>query len=474
MGKRTPNGQAPGTRRITDRRAGAPAGPPCACCAARRCRPWSAWCSSRPCRPPRSPRRTRGPRAARSSPARAAIAERPPTRPPSPSPPARRHRLAQLRRRQQPERRLPTAGASAVTLNRVTGPDPSAIAGRISANGQVVLTNPSGVVFTRARRSTRRAWSSARPGSATRTSWPAAWCSTGPASPDARIDNAGTITVKQAGLAALVAPSVANSGVINARLGQVVLAGATTHTLDMYGDGLVSIDVTEPGARRRPRGPDGKPVTALVTNTGVIAADGGAVQLTAAAADGVVQTLVRAGGTIRANSDRRPGRADRDHRHRRLRRDRGPGRGGRARARHAPAARSWPPAATRRRVAPTARVTANGARPAAAPWRSAPRWPARAAAARRRPAPPPAPPSPPAPASRPSGTPATGDGGRVTVLSTQITSMGGTITARGGTHGRQWRHDRAVGRDRLPADRHRRHLRPAWHRSAPSCWTRAT
>ena len=45
---------------------------------------------------------------------------------------------------------------------------------------------------------------------------------------------------------------------------------------------------------------DGKAATALVTNTGVIVADGGTVQLTARAADGIVQNLVQAGGTIRA------------------------------------------------------------------------------------------------------------------------------------------------------------------------------
>src|SRR4029453_11703123 len=38
-------------------------------------------------------------------------------------------------------------GASAVTLNRVTGPDPSVIAGQLRANGQIVLVNQSGVFF---------------------------------------------------------------------------------------------------------------------------------------------------------------------------------------------------------------------------------------------------------------------------------------------------------------------------------------
>ena len=117
--------------------------------------------------------------------------------------------------------------------------------------------------------------------------------------PNAKIDNQGTITIQQAGLAALVAPQVANSGTISAKLGHVVLAGAKTATLDLFGDGLLSLDVTNQ-VTQAPVGQDGKAATALVTNTGVIIADGGTVQLTARAADGIVQNLVQAGGTIRA------------------------------------------------------------------------------------------------------------------------------------------------------------------------------
>ena len=61
--------------------------------------------------------------------------------------------------------------------------------------------------------------------------------------PNAAVVNAGTITVAEKGLAALVAPHVVNSGVIQARLGRVVLAGAETYTLDFYGDGLINFDV---------------------------------------------------------------------------------------------------------------------------------------------------------------------------------------------------------------------------------------
>ena len=87
--------------------------------------------------------------------------------------------------------------ASSITLNRVTGPDPSQIAGRIQANGQVAIVNGSGVVF-----SCRQPGRRAEPGrllrqrQQRRTSWPARWCSTSRAARTRRISNAGTITVR--------------------------------------------------------------------------------------------------------------------------------------------------------------------------------------------------------------------------------------------------------------------------------------
>lgn len=190
---------------------------------------------------------------------------------------------------------------SAVALNRVTGPDPSQIAGKISANGQVVLINQAGVTFYKGAQVNAQGLivSTADVTNANFMAGKMAFNKAG--NPNASVVNQGTITVKQAGLAALVAPSVANSGVINAQLGHVVLAGAKTATLDMYGDGLLSLDVSNQ-VTQAPVGPGGKTVTALVTNTGTINAAGGTVQLTAAAADGVLQTLVQAGGKVSANT----------------------------------------------------------------------------------------------------------------------------------------------------------------------------
>jgi len=191
--------------------------------------------------------------------------------------------------------------ASAATLNRVTGPNPSQIAGRIDANGQVILVNQDGVTFYKGAQVNAAGLVVSAAGISNRNFMAGRMVFDRPAHPNARVENQGNITVRQAGLAALVAPQVANSGVITAKLGHVVLAGARAATLDLYGDGLVSIDVTRQ-VEQVPVGPDGKTATALVTNTGTVLANGGTVQLTAQAVDGIVQNLVTAGGRISAAS----------------------------------------------------------------------------------------------------------------------------------------------------------------------------
>jgi len=191
--------------------------------------------------------------------------------------------------------------ASAATLNRVTGPNPSQIAGRIDANGQVILVNQDGVTFYKGAQVNAAGLVVSAAGISNQNFMAGHMVFDQPAHPNARVENQGNITVKQAGLAALVAPQVANSGVITARLGHVVLAGASAATLDLYGDGLVSVDVTKQ-VEQVPVGPGGKTATALVINTGTVLADGGTVQLTAQAVDGIVQNLVTAGGRISAAS----------------------------------------------------------------------------------------------------------------------------------------------------------------------------
>src|SRR5258708_613426 len=147
--------------------------------------------------------------------------------------------------------------AQSITLNTVTGGNPSQIAGKISANGQIVLVNQSGVTFYK--------------GSQVNTAGlmvtaastdPAKFMAGGkvvfdqPGHANAKIVNNGNITITGAGLASLVAPSVANAGEINATLGHVVLAGAKTATLGLDGGKVVTGHGTAAGTQA-PRGGQG-------------------------------------------------------------------------------------------------------------------------------------------------------------------------------------------------------------------------
>jgi filamentous hemagglutinin family protein len=189
--------------------------------------------------------------------------------------------------------------AGAIALNRVTGGNLSEIDGKITANGQIVLINQSGVVFAKGSQINAESVVVSTANIANAAFMAGNMAFTGAPKPGAKIVNEGSITAGQAGLVGLVAPQVANSGVITAQLGQVVLAGATAFTLDLYGDRLLSLDVT-----RSVRAVDigGARIPALVTNSGIILADGGRVTLTASDADALVTQLIDAGGTIRADT----------------------------------------------------------------------------------------------------------------------------------------------------------------------------
>ena len=128
----------------------------------------------------------------------------------------------------------------AVILNRVTGGDPSEILGQLSANGNVFLINPNGILFG-----------------------PTATVNVGGLVAStlnitdgdflsgnysffqeegrdlAAVVNQGQIQITDAGYAVLVAPTVINEGTIIARAGNLVLASGEQATLDLDGRDLV-------------------------------------------------------------------------------------------------------------------------------------------------------------------------------------------------------------------------------------------
>jgi filamentous hemagglutinin family protein len=186
---------------------------------------------------------------------------------------------------QQPSR-------GSIAVNRILDSKASRIDGRISANGNVVLINPNGMVFGASAvvdvGGLVATTSDLKDDNAFMAGGPVEF--TKPGKPEARIINNGKITAGEAGLVGLVAPHVENNGVIRARLGKVQLASGDIHTIDFAGDGLIKLEISD------------AVLAQSVTNTGTIEADGGQVLLTAAQARQLVEALITNSGTIRANT----------------------------------------------------------------------------------------------------------------------------------------------------------------------------
>jgi len=179
-------------------------------------------------------------------------------------------------------------GSSSVALNRVVGADPSVILGSLTSNGTVFLLNPNGILFG--------ANSSVSVGGLVATTMninDADFMSSNyvfSAAGNGSVINRGNINARDGGYVALMGRTVNNDGVISARLGSVVLAGGEAATLDVAGDGLLNVSVSQ-GA-----------VNALVQNGGMIRADGGRVLMTAQAAGDLLNTAVNNTGVIQAQT----------------------------------------------------------------------------------------------------------------------------------------------------------------------------
>jgi len=182
--------------------------------------------------------------------------------------------------------------SASLTLNRVGSNAPSFINGHLNANGNLVLVNPNGVIFGNGARVDVNGLIA----STADISNAAFMNSTGllnfdiEGNPDATIVNDGLITAKEAGLIGLVAPNVINRGIIYARLGRVALASGDTATVDLYGDGLIKVAVSD------------KVKSQLVSNSGIIEAAGGTIALTAAAGKNIVNSLITVPGELAAPS----------------------------------------------------------------------------------------------------------------------------------------------------------------------------
>jgi filamentous hemagglutinin family protein len=188
-----------------------------------------------------------------------------------------------------------------VTLNRVTGNDPSQILGKMTSNGDLWLVNPNGVFFGNNAQVDVHGLVATTSNITNSNFLSGNYNFDIPSSFSNSIVNQGTITAAEGGLVALVAPGVQNLGIINARLGKVSLASGKTFTLDLYGDQLINLGI-DSKVVDQVTGMNGETLSSLVTNSGSIFADGGVVRLNVNAAQDIVDHVINMDGVIQARS----------------------------------------------------------------------------------------------------------------------------------------------------------------------------
>ena len=177
--------------------------------------------------------------------------------------------------------------ASAVALNRVSGPTASRIEGQLTANGQVFLINPAGVLF----------------GHGARVHVGGLVASTLNIRDDdflsgnyvfsgngGSITNQGQITAAPGGYLAFISPTITNSGTVSAPQGTVAMGAGERVRLNFAGDRLVGLDVSAAA------------IDTLITNNQAIRAEGGAILLTAAGAEAVTRGVINNSGVLEASS----------------------------------------------------------------------------------------------------------------------------------------------------------------------------
>ncbi|MDF2965812.1 MAG: hemagglutinin, partial [Rickettsiaceae bacterium] len=178
-----------------------------------------------------------------------------------------------------------------ITLNRVGGDFVSQIDGSLTANGNLIIVNPNGIIF----------------GSSAMVDLGGLIASSAnilnddfmragslkfnlPGYKHAAIINEGKINIREAGVLGFVAPHVENAGTIKGRLSKVSLGSGDRFTLDLFGDKLIELDVTDQLESQSLR------------MSGVIDNKGGIIELSAAKARNAIDSIIDVSGSMVATS----------------------------------------------------------------------------------------------------------------------------------------------------------------------------
>ncbi|EHA14341.1 filamentous hemagglutinin outer membrane protein, partial [Halomonas sp. HAL1] len=154
--------------------------------------------------------------------------------------------------------------SSSVALNRVTGDTVSQIQGALTANGNIFLLNPNGIMFGSSASVDVAGLVASTFDIADQDFMDGKFNFTGDMMSSASISNDGELKVGDGGFVYLIAPNVENTGHIIANVGSVTLGSDGTYNIDLAGNGLIKFEVSNATLNG---------ATSSVENSGDITAD---------------------------------------------------------------------------------------------------------------------------------------------------------------------------------------------------------
>lgn len=185
---------------------------------------------------------------------------------------------------------------SSIAFNRILSNKGSLIQGRIDANGQVVLINPNGIIFTETASVNVGALVASGLDINNEEFLNSEFTLQAMQGTGGQVINSGLLNAATGGSINLLGQQVENNGLISAHLGSVTLAAGKEAVLTFERDGLIGVRVSE-AVLQADLG-----VNAAVVNKGEISAQGGKVLLTGSVSKNIFSQAVNVGELSQAKS----------------------------------------------------------------------------------------------------------------------------------------------------------------------------
>lgn len=185
---------------------------------------------------------------------------------------------------------------SSIAFNRILSNKGSLIQGRIDANGQVVLINPNGIIFTDTASVNVGALVASGLDINQEDFLNSQFTLNALEGAGGQVINSGLLTAATGGSINLLGTRVENNGLISANLGSVNLAAGKEAVLTFERDGLIGVRISQAVLQNE------LGVDAAVVNTGEINAQGGKVLLTASVSKNIFSQAVNVGELSPAKS----------------------------------------------------------------------------------------------------------------------------------------------------------------------------